>query len=89
MTVSPTFSNMLSRFGINLTQTTPPASQTPINPGTIVNTSGTTWDAIPTAVKIGGAALLAFIGYKKFLAPKKSSGVSGLRGLFGGRRRRR
>lgn len=83
--------SILTKFGIPITQTVPPASQTPIGPGTIATTSAGFWESIPTAVKVGGAALLAFIGYKKFLSkPKqKAAAVNGLRGLFGTRRRRR
>ena len=90
MPIPTSLQTVLSKFKINLTPTPGAPTSTPVNPGTIVNTSGSsTWDSIPTPVKLIGAGLLAFVGYKKFLAPKKSAGVNGLRGLFGSRRRRR
>jgi len=90
MAVPSSMANLLTRFGINISQTTPPVVTTPVNPGTIVNTTAPSfWDSIPTPVKLLGAGALAFVGYKKFLAPKKGAGVNGLRGLFGARRRRR
>lgn len=87
MPIPTSLQTVLSKFKINVTPT--PVDSTPINPGTIVNTTSSTWDSIPTPVKLIGAGVLAFVGYKKFLAPKKSAGVNGLRGLFGARRRRR
>lgn len=71
--VDPTFG---TRANIQLPWAQPPAvpptSTTPIGPGTMVNTTelGFTsfWNKIPMPVKIIGAGLLAFVGYKKFIA---------------------
>lgn len=78
----------LSRIGLSTTQAmtpsaTQPAAQTPVTPSTIVTTTpspASFFSSIPTPIKLIGAGVLAFLGYKTFLAkPKAKSTLSGWR----------
>lgn len=58
------------------------SATTGIGPDKIVTTTtmGTFWGRIPTWVKLAGAGVIAFVGYKKFIAkPKTAAQLSGHR----------